>query len=317
MEPLQNILYKEIVIKDGEKGHTYGSIFGLAFDDSVTEVIVEDPHIKNRNQVANFCDFLEVVISQCESLEKVILRTTKHVKRVKAQEQMLIKAYEIAEDFGIGVDIDMVDGHLLHDRQIIFDNGWKVKSGRGLDIYKYPIGPRSRMEDRTCRETTVDMMYFRDSSTYAQPKKFYCGKGCIMSRDQLYSALKMPKWNVDEDVDSDGDDEGNEEEEEGESKSELSEMLDSVFHSISPFPFVQVSNIRGPISNSFTTEVQVYLLKDNLCTSIAGLMEKFGLVYRINDYSLLVKSLALIKTMRKENGKSQWYHVTMSGKLLW
>ena len=28
----------------------------------------------------------------------------------------------------------------LHDRQVVFDSGWVVKIGRGLDIYKPPEG---------------------------------------------------------------------------------------------------------------------------------------------------------------------------------
>ena len=57
---LKNILHEEITIKDGCKGHTYASIFGRAFDNSLTEITIEDPHIKEPYQIANLKDFLSI-----------------------------------------------------------------------------------------------------------------------------------------------------------------------------------------------------------------------------------------------------------------
>jgi len=49
----------------------------------------------------------------------------------------------------------------IHDRQVMLDNGWVVKIGRGFDIYQKPdnwfsVGSTD-LELRPCLETTVDI----------------------------------------------------------------------------------------------------------------------------------------------------------------
>uniref|UniRef100_A0A915JN08 MITD1 C-terminal phospholipase D-like domain-containing protein n=1 Tax=Romanomermis culicivorax TaxID=13658 RepID=A0A915JN08_ROMCU len=50
----------------------------------------------------------------------------------------------------------------LHDREIIFNNGWIVKIGRGLDYFKscskFSIG-FCDFDRRKCYETTIDIFY--------------------------------------------------------------------------------------------------------------------------------------------------------------
>ena len=95
-----------------------------------------------------------------------MLKTTKHHEKgdldddkEKKQRERLM---EVSESFRgcIDLEVEIVDNHLLHDRQIVFDNGWKVKIGRGLDIYKHG---RGSSKDRPCRETIVDIMCYRDA----------------------------------------------------------------------------------------------------------------------------------------------------------
>ena len=49
----------------------------------------------------------------------------------------------------------------LHDREIIFNNGWIIKIGRGLDYFKAPKGRISigfcDFYLRECNETTIDV----------------------------------------------------------------------------------------------------------------------------------------------------------------
>ena len=49
----------------------------------------------------------------------------------------------------------------MHDREILFDNGWLIKIGRGLDFYQKPnswfeIGVND-LSLRKCLETKVDI----------------------------------------------------------------------------------------------------------------------------------------------------------------
>jgi ATP-dependent Lon protease len=50
---------------------------------------------------------------------------------------------------------------IMHDREIVLDNGWSIKVGRGFDIYQKPdncfsVGG-SDFEIRPCLETKVDI----------------------------------------------------------------------------------------------------------------------------------------------------------------
>ena len=61
--------------------------------------------------------------------------------------------------YGITLDISYSD--TLHDREITFDNGWVVKIGRGLDMFKAvkdncSVGHFDQRL-RACHETTIDL----------------------------------------------------------------------------------------------------------------------------------------------------------------
>ncbi len=69
-----------------------------------------------------------------------------------------------------GVKFDWSRFERLHDREVIFSNGWVVKVGRGLDIYYPPeswasVGA-SNCNLRKCRQTKVDV-FRRDQSSRA------------------------------------------------------------------------------------------------------------------------------------------------------
>jgi len=61
-----------------------------------------------------------------------------------------------------GVKMEWSRSEKLHDREVIFTNGWTVKVGRGLDIYYPPeswasVGA-SNYNLRKCRQTKVDVL---------------------------------------------------------------------------------------------------------------------------------------------------------------
>merc|ERR1712080_617432 len=71
-----------------------------------------------------------------------------------------------------GVVLEVQYSATLHDRQVMFDSGWVVKIGRGLDIYKPPEGKivlgAFDLGLRKCLETTVDSSYKDRELTLAQ-----------------------------------------------------------------------------------------------------------------------------------------------------
>jgi hypothetical protein len=67
---------------------------------------------------------------------------------------------ELAKDHG--VKMEWSRSEKLHDREVVFSNGWIVKVGRGLDIYYPPeswasVGA-SNYNLRKCRQTKVDVL---------------------------------------------------------------------------------------------------------------------------------------------------------------
>ena len=59
------------------------------------------------------------------------------------------------------IEFDVAFNPLLHDRQVVFDNGWMIKIGRGLDFYQKPTSwyglGSGDLYFRPCLETSVDI----------------------------------------------------------------------------------------------------------------------------------------------------------------
>ena len=75
------------------------------------------------------------------------------------QADKLNKLSESLKQCGIILEVSYSD--TLHDREIVFDNGWVVKIGRGLDMFK-PVKDNCSVGHfdqslRACHETTIDL----------------------------------------------------------------------------------------------------------------------------------------------------------------
>ena len=61
------------------------------------------------------------------------------------------------------IEFDVTFNPVLHDRQVVFDNGWTVKIGRGLDFYQKPTSwyglGSGDLYFRPCLETSVDIYH--------------------------------------------------------------------------------------------------------------------------------------------------------------
>jgi ATP-dependent Lon protease len=152
---------KHFKIHYGAVGYSYESIFGdyLAGAKNVT---VEDPYIRYPHQIQNFLRFCELVtkIGTAETINLVTGFDDKKQKE-EAESKLQVIAYSL-KDHGITLSIKL--NQQMHDREIRLDDGWKIKIGRGLDIYQKPddwfnIGSHD-LDLRPCLETMVDI--FRD-----------------------------------------------------------------------------------------------------------------------------------------------------------
>ncbi|XP_040849720.1 MIT domain-containing protein 1 isoform X3 [Ochotona curzoniae] len=125
--------HKQIKIEEDATGFGYETLFQEYLTESVTEVWIEDPYIRQTHQ-----GFGNVQQSSGLNEIKESLRTH-------------------------GVLLEVEYSSSLHDREIRFNNGWVIKIGRGLDYFKRPRGQFSLgycdFDLRPCHETTVDIFH--------------------------------------------------------------------------------------------------------------------------------------------------------------
>jgi GTPase SAR1 family protein len=148
-------------IPDGKTGYGYDRVFGPYLNQAET-ITVEDPYIRKRYQIDNFAHFCSLAISR-GAVRHIILKTgTAFGEDLDDADSRLENLKrELAKDHGIKMEWSR--SAKLHDREVIFSNGWIVKVGRGLDIYYPPeswssVGV-SNYSLRRCRQTKVDVLF--------------------------------------------------------------------------------------------------------------------------------------------------------------
>lgn len=157
--PLQE---QHFTIHYGATGYSYDSIIAPYLQGAKT-VVIEEPYIRMTHQIQNFVRFCETVIK------------TGTVKRIELttgydNDTPLAEIQEKLEDLQqsllyLDVVLDIQLNPNLHDREIRIDNGWIIKTGRGLDFYQKPgswfeVGA-SDLSLRKCLETKVDIYRYK------------------------------------------------------------------------------------------------------------------------------------------------------------
>ncbi|XP_042551320.1 MIT domain-containing protein 1 isoform X3 [Dipodomys spectabilis] len=124
--------HKQIKIEENATGFSYESLLKEYLNETVTEVWIEDPYIRQTHQGNR--------TEQLSALDEIKLSLRSH-----------------------GVLLEVEYSSSIHDREIRFNNGWQIKIGRGLDYFKKPQGCFSLgycdFDLRPCRETTVDIFH--------------------------------------------------------------------------------------------------------------------------------------------------------------
>ncbi len=143
----------------GATGYSYETIFG-EYVAGAEEIVVEDPYIRHHHQVVNFVRFCEMAV-RFGPPKKMILVTK--FDTPEEEVEAMTKLATLAESLKIyGVTLQIKKNPAMHDREVRFSNGWKVKIGRGFDIYQKPedwlaIGAND-LDLRPCLETNVDVI---------------------------------------------------------------------------------------------------------------------------------------------------------------
>ena len=105
------------------------------------------------------CTF--IIFRECPALASIRLLTGRCPQQGAEQERKLNELKTSLAGRRVNLVIEFSD--TLHDRQVVFDSGWVIKIGRGLDIYKAPEGKMALgafdLKLRKCLETTVDIFF--------------------------------------------------------------------------------------------------------------------------------------------------------------
>ena len=162
VEPPREPKERHYRIHYGATGYSYESIFG-DYLPGAEEIVIEDPYIRQQHQIINFLRFCETAV-RIGKPKKIILvtRFDNQLEKDEAMAKLLTIADSLKQ---FDVVLEIKENEQLHDREIRLSNGWKIKIGRGFDIYQRPddwlqVGAND-LDLRPCLETNVDVIRTR------------------------------------------------------------------------------------------------------------------------------------------------------------
>lgn len=153
---VQELGEKTLLIKEGETGHSYRSLFG-PYLKGASSIQLADPYVRLEFQIRNLLAFVGIIdtVDGPVNLHLITSAEDAYQERISGE-----KFQEIADslvDHGITFTYEFSD--TIHRRGIELDNGWKIIIDRGLDIF---LKPESRYElsevdqaRKRCRETEI------------------------------------------------------------------------------------------------------------------------------------------------------------------
>ncbi|KAM5142843.1 MIT domain-containing protein 1 isoform 3-T3 [Callospermophilus lateralis] len=128
--------HKQIKIEENATGFSYETLFKEYLNETVTEVWIEDPYIRQIHQLYNLLRFCEMLIKKPCNVKTIHLLTSLD-KQGYVKESQRNGLEEIKMSLSRhGVLLEIEYSSSIHDREIRFNNGWMIKIGRGLDYFK-------------------------------------------------------------------------------------------------------------------------------------------------------------------------------------
>eukprot|EP00054_Salpingoeca_dolichothecata_P039290 m.15691 g.15691 ORF g.15691 m.15691 type:complete len:247 (+) comp9910_c0_seq1:31-771(+) len=150
---------KTFNIDQGQVGCSYSVIF-RPYLSTATSVTIRDPYIRRPHQIANLIRFLEMC--KHARIGAVHLITSQDEGHAGSQQVDRLKSVQ-GSCKRHSINFTCEYEAKLHDREVVFDNGWIVKIGRGLDYFQPPEGEGYTFlgaydfDLRPCKATTVDI----------------------------------------------------------------------------------------------------------------------------------------------------------------
>jgi len=152
---------QHIQINENDTGYSYEALFG-DYLHGAKRIVVVDPYIKYDYQIKNFlsfCDVIEPLPGNKVAVSLITKAENDEIKKQLKQKYEYIKRDLLKRNMIFSYEFNIN----IHDRSIETDTGWKIKPGRGLDIFQKPEGfyvfsERDQL-NRKCKKTEID--FFR------------------------------------------------------------------------------------------------------------------------------------------------------------
>jgi ATP-dependent Lon protease len=151
---------KTIHIQEEEAGHSYKNLFGPYLSGAKSIQII-DPYVRLEYQIRNLITFIGIIDT---SGGPVQLNLTTSAEDAYQEREVSKKLDEIKTSvIKHGVIFSYDFSTTVHRRGIEADNGWKIISDRGLDIFQKPDSKYELSEvdqtKRKCRETEITYIH--------------------------------------------------------------------------------------------------------------------------------------------------------------
>lgn len=159
--PIENdkLKNKNIPIPYGATGFSYESIMSEYVQGS-KHIILKDPYIRKKHQVANFIRFCEMLVSS-DSVEKITLITSYDDHYSK--EETFLDLTDLKQGLiEVGITLEIKYDTKLHDREVRIDDKWRIILGFGLDFYLPPENYNTignfNLALRKCKQTNIEIL---------------------------------------------------------------------------------------------------------------------------------------------------------------
>ena len=140
---------------DGDTGWSFQRILGDAPVGACRALLV-DPYLEKSFQQRNLGEFILALFDR-EKIKCLFV----HTKQIEIEKQKIEEFFSDLDKQTFehcGGRVDLVIRSDIHDRYIVFDNGWVIKFGRGLDIFKPAPGLAARKQAlRRVRGCVIDV----------------------------------------------------------------------------------------------------------------------------------------------------------------
>lgn len=123
--------------EEDQSGVSYEKLFG-EYLEGATRIEIQDPYIMKPYQTRNLMEFLEVVYHHKKPEDEVTVTLLTKADRdyFEDQNMRLSRIKDSAALIGIDFEYSYDGTDSIHDRNMVFNNGWKIILGRGLDIFQ-------------------------------------------------------------------------------------------------------------------------------------------------------------------------------------